>query len=146
MSRRNAAVKREVLPDPLYGSVLVTKVTNQVMYDGKKGIAQSIVYTAMKNAAEKLGESEALTVLTTAFLYLFVSICPASISIKLSPIQIILLIEFLQGCNIYTQFLFSSNHWMLLQFFVLFPTFCKIINFSHNFIYCTKLSKLTHLI
>ena len=66
MSRRNAAVKREVLPDPLYGSVLVTKVTNQVMLDGKKGIAQSIVYTAMKNAAEKLGESEALNALTTA--------------------------------------------------------------------------------
>jgi len=66
MSRRNAAVKREVLPDPLYNSILVTKVINQVMYDGKKGIAQSIVYTAMKNAAEKLSESDALNVLTTA--------------------------------------------------------------------------------
>ena len=66
MSRRNAAVKREVLQDRLYSSVLVTKVTNQVMLDGKKGIAQSIVYTAMKNAAEKLGESDALNVLTTA--------------------------------------------------------------------------------
>ena len=65
MSRRNAAVKREVLPDPLYGSVLVTKIVNQVMLDGKKGIAQSIVYTAMKVASEKIGE-EALTVLTTA--------------------------------------------------------------------------------
>ena len=65
MSRRNAAVKREVLPDPLYNSVLVTKITNQVMLDGKKGIAQSIVYTAMKTAAEKVGD-EALNVLTTA--------------------------------------------------------------------------------
>ena len=65
MSRRNAAVKREVLPDPLYNSVLVTKIVNQVMLDGKKGIAQSIVYTAMKTASEKIGE-EALTVLTTA--------------------------------------------------------------------------------
>ena len=65
MSRRNAAVKREVLPDPLYNSVLVTKIVNQVMLDGKKGIAQSIVYTAMKTASEKLNE-EALTVLTTA--------------------------------------------------------------------------------
>ena len=65
MSRRNAAVKREVLPDPLYNSVLVTKIVNQVMLDGKKGIAQSIVYTAMKIASEKLNE-EALTVLTTA--------------------------------------------------------------------------------
>ena len=65
MSRRNAAVKREVLPDPLYNSTLVTKITNQVMLDGKKGIAQSIVYTAMKTASEKIGE-EALSVLTTA--------------------------------------------------------------------------------
>ena len=65
MSRRNAAVKREVLPDPLYNSVLVTKITNQVMLDGKKGIAQSIVYTAMKTASEKLNE-DALNVLTTA--------------------------------------------------------------------------------
>ena len=65
MSRRNAAVKREVLPDPLYSSVLVTKLVNQVMVDGKKGIAQSIVYTAMKNASEKLND-DALNVLTTA--------------------------------------------------------------------------------
>ena len=65
MSRRNAAVKREVLPDPLYSSILVTKLVNQVMLDGKKGIAQSIVYTAMKIASEKLNE-ETLTVLTTA--------------------------------------------------------------------------------
>ena len=65
MSRRNAAVKREVLPDPLYNSVLVTKITNQVMVDGKKGIAQSIVYTAMKTASEKV-QDEALNVLTTA--------------------------------------------------------------------------------
>ena len=65
MSRRNAAVKREVLPDPLYSSVLVSKIVNQVMVDGKKGIAQSIVYTAMKNASEKLND-EAMNVLTTA--------------------------------------------------------------------------------
>ena len=65
MSRRNAAVKREVLPDPLYSSTLVTKIVNQVMLDGKKGIAQSIVYTAMKNASEKLND-EAMNILTTA--------------------------------------------------------------------------------
>ena len=65
MSRRNAAVKREVLPDPLYNSTLVTKIVNQVMVDGKKGIAQSIVYTAMKNASEKVND-EAMNVLTTA--------------------------------------------------------------------------------
>ena len=65
MSRRNAAVKREVLPDPLYNSTMVTKIVNQVMVDGKKGIAQSIVYTAMKIAAEKLND-EPMNVLTTA--------------------------------------------------------------------------------
>ncbi len=65
MSRRNAAVKRQVLPDPMYNSTLVTKVTNQVMYDGKKGIAQSIVYGAMKQASEKISE-DALNVLTAA--------------------------------------------------------------------------------
>ena len=65
MSRRNAAVKREVLPDSLYNSTLVSKVINQVMLDGKKSIAESIVYTAMKNAAEKLGD-DALNVLVTA--------------------------------------------------------------------------------
>ena len=65
MSRRNAAVKREVLADPLYNSTLVTKIINQVMLDGKKGSAQSIVYTAMKNASEKVND-EALNVLTTA--------------------------------------------------------------------------------
>ena len=65
MSRRNAAIKRDVIPDPLYSSVLVTKIVKQVMLDGKKGIAQSIVYTAMKTASEKLND-EALNVLTTA--------------------------------------------------------------------------------
>ena len=65
MSRRNQAIKREVLPDPMYNSTLVTKITNQVMMDGKKGIAQSIVYGAMKSASEKLND-EALNVLTTA--------------------------------------------------------------------------------
>ena len=65
MSRRNRAVKREVLPDLLYNSTLVTKIINQVMKDGKKGIAQSIVYSAMKNASEKLND-DAMNVLTTA--------------------------------------------------------------------------------
>lgn len=65
MSRRNAAVKREVLPDPLYNSTMVTKIINQVMVDGKKGIAQSIVYTALKNAGEKLNE-QPLTVISQA--------------------------------------------------------------------------------
>ncbi len=65
MSRRNAAIKREVLPDPMYNSVLVSKVINQVMVDGKKGIAQSIVYSAMKYASDKLND-DALNVVVQA--------------------------------------------------------------------------------
>jgi len=57
MSRRNAAVKREVLPDSIYNSTVVTKVINQTMVDGKRGIAQRIVYKAMEIAGEKLNMS-----------------------------------------------------------------------------------------
>ncbi len=56
MSRRNSAVVREVLPDPKYNSVVVTKLINQVMEDGKRTIAQSIVYDAFDTMAEKLGK------------------------------------------------------------------------------------------
>ena len=55
MSRRNAAVVRDVLPDPVYGSKVVTKLINQVMVDGKRSIAQNIVYDAFNEAASKLG-------------------------------------------------------------------------------------------
>ncbi len=56
MSRRNRATKREVLPDPVYNSIVVTKLVNQVMLDGKKGIAFGIVYSAFDIIKEKLGE------------------------------------------------------------------------------------------
>ena len=46
MPRRNSAVKKEVLPDPIYKSKVVTKLVNQVMLSGKKGLAQRIVYGA----------------------------------------------------------------------------------------------------
>ena len=55
MSRRNAAVVRDVLPDPVYNSKVVTKLINQVMVDGKRSIAQTIVYDAFSTASEKLG-------------------------------------------------------------------------------------------
>ena len=55
MPRRNSAVKRDVLPDPMYNSKVVTKLVNQVMLDGKKGLAQSIVYGAFNKVQEKLG-------------------------------------------------------------------------------------------
>ena len=54
MSRRNRAEVREVALDPVYKSTVVTKVINQVMLDGKRSIAQKIVYTAMENAGKKL--------------------------------------------------------------------------------------------
>jgi len=57
MSRRNAAVVREVLPDPVYNRTDVTKLINQVMEDGKRTIAQKIVYDALENSANKLGVS-----------------------------------------------------------------------------------------
>ena len=58
MSRRGNIAKRDVLPDPVYGDKVVTKLINQVMLDGKKGIAQGIVYEAFAIAAGKTGVSE----------------------------------------------------------------------------------------
>ena len=55
MARRNRAVKKPVLPDPIYKSKTVTKLINQVMYDGKKGLAQRIVYGAFDIIKEKMG-------------------------------------------------------------------------------------------
>jgi small subunit ribosomal protein S7 len=46
MSRRRRAEKREVLPDPKFGDIVVTKFMNYVMYDGKKSVAENIVYGA----------------------------------------------------------------------------------------------------
>lgn len=57
MSRRNSATVREILPDPKYNSTVVAKLINQVMLDGKKGIAQGIVYDAFDILAEKTGLS-----------------------------------------------------------------------------------------
>ena len=51
--RRGNVPKREVLPDPMYGSVLVTKLVNSVMLDGKKGVAQKVVYAAFDQIKEK---------------------------------------------------------------------------------------------
>jgi len=56
MPRRGSVPKRDVLPDPMYGSKVVTKLINQVMLDGKKGIAQGIVYEAFTMMSEKTGK------------------------------------------------------------------------------------------
>lgn len=55
MPRRSGVPKRDVLPDSVYGSKVVSKLINQIMLDGKKGTAQTIVYEAFNTAATKLG-------------------------------------------------------------------------------------------
>ena len=57
MPRRGSISKRDVLPDPLYNSKLVTKLVNNVMYDGKKGVAQKIVYDAFAIVEQKVGQN-----------------------------------------------------------------------------------------
>ena len=56
MLRKGPVPKREVLPDPLYGSTKVTKLINNIMLDGKKGTAQKIVYGAFEKVQEKTGK------------------------------------------------------------------------------------------
>jgi len=63
--RRGNVPKREVLPDPMYNSVLVTKLVNSIMLDGKKGVAQKVVYGAFDTIKEKTG-NEPLDVFTQA--------------------------------------------------------------------------------
>lgn len=65
MSRRNRAEVREVVADPIYNSTVVTKVINQVMLDGKRSIAQKVVYSAMETAGQKLS-AEPMDVFTKA--------------------------------------------------------------------------------
>ena len=54
--RKRRAVKRDVLPDPIYNSKLYTKLVNRIMLDGKKGVAQTILYDAFDMIKEKTGE------------------------------------------------------------------------------------------
>lgn len=65
MPRKGNVPKREVLPDPMYGSKVVSKLINNLMIDGKKGKAQTIVYDAFAIVAEKTGE-DALEVFNKA--------------------------------------------------------------------------------
>ena len=65
MPRRGNVPKREILPDPMYNSVLVTKLVNSIMLDGKKGVAQKIVYGAFDIVKDKT-DKEPLEVFTTA--------------------------------------------------------------------------------
>ena len=65
MPRKGKVAKRDVLPDPIYNSKLVTRLVNKIMLDGKKGTAQKILYTAFKNIEEKTGQP-AMDVFATA--------------------------------------------------------------------------------
>ena len=65
MPRRGKIAKRDVLPDPLYNSKLVTKLVNSIMLDGKKGVAQKVVYGAFDIVRDKTGR-EPLEVFTEA--------------------------------------------------------------------------------
>ena len=65
MPRRGNVPKREILPDPIYNSVLVTKLVNSIMLDGKKGVAQKVVYGAFDIIQEKT-EKDALDVFRDA--------------------------------------------------------------------------------
>ena len=56
MPRKGPVPKREILPDPIYNSRLVARFVNRLMYDGKKGPAETIVYRALENLSEKSGE------------------------------------------------------------------------------------------
>lgn len=59
MPRKGNVPKREVLPDPIYGSKVVTKLINAIMLDGKRGVAQNIVYGAFEQIREKTGKEPA---------------------------------------------------------------------------------------
>jgi len=63
--RKGYIAKREVLPDPMYNNIVVTKLINNIMLDGKKGVAQNIVYGAFEIIAEKTGK-DAVEVFTQA--------------------------------------------------------------------------------
>lgn len=65
MSRRRVATKREIIPDPRYGSVMLTKFMNMIMESGKKSVAEGIVYGAL-DVIEKKGHGEPLEVLSKA--------------------------------------------------------------------------------
>lgn len=56
MPRKGHIPKREVMPDPVYGDVVITKLINNIMLDGKKGTAQGIVYGALESVKETTGE------------------------------------------------------------------------------------------
>lgn len=66
MSRKNKDYTREILPDPVFGSELLQRFINRLMLDGKKSKAEMIVYTSLRQAAEKVGEENPVDVFNKA--------------------------------------------------------------------------------
>lgn len=66
MSRRRASFKREVTPDPIYNDLLIAKFVNKIMVEGKKSLAQTIVYGALDDLKQKVTSEEPLSVLKKA--------------------------------------------------------------------------------
>ena len=66
MSRRKGNYKREIAPDPIHEDILVAKFVNKIMYDGKKSVAQTLVYNAFDMIKEKITEEEPLAVFKKA--------------------------------------------------------------------------------
>ena len=87
MPRRGNVPKREVLPDPMYNSVLVTKLVNSVMLDGKKGVAQKVVYSAFDMIKDKTG-NEPLDVFNQAMENIMPSLETKSRSVGGAPYQV----------------------------------------------------------
>ena len=84
MPRRGRISKRDVLPDPLYNSKLVTKLINNVMYDGKKGVAQKIVYGAFDIIADKTGKDVLARLMSGGRISLTISFMSVPVSIQLA--------------------------------------------------------------
>jgi small subunit ribosomal protein S7 len=68
MPRKGSVPKRDVIPDPLYGNILVTKFINALMLDGKRGIAESIMYDALEMSETRTG-TKAMEILDQAMNY-----------------------------------------------------------------------------
>ena len=85
MPRRGNIAKRDVLQDPVYNSKLVTRLINNIMLDGKKGVAQKIVYGAFEIVAEKTGK-DALEVFEQAMEnIMFMCAVPGTLNHSQSP-------------------------------------------------------------
>ncbi len=66
MSRRKSSYKREVAPDPIYNDVLIAKFVNKIMFDGKKSVAQSIVYKSLDQLKDKVAGEEPVAIFKKA--------------------------------------------------------------------------------